>query len=200
MFGLSMVWVREMLWGKKRKEKRNKSRYLLACGPNLLVVPPLFSSLPSTRPPAWQTMRLLWSSDPTTTLAVRTMRPASPMGGGCCSGSSRGDDSLASCAVGDGGGCSSDDNDGAGEGGGLGYVVHHRRQGRGVGARPCGGGSECQEDARHSGGDGTGGEGHDSPPALGASIPATTHPTQWDRIGGIEAPYFPFNTLPIPLS
>jgi hypothetical protein len=36
MFGLSMAWVREMLWGKK------KSRYLLACGLNLLVVPSTF--------------------------------------------------------------------------------------------------------------------------------------------------------------
>jgi hypothetical protein len=62
------------------------------------------------------------------------------------------------------------------EGGGLGYAVHRRRRGRGVGARPRGGGSERQEDARHSGGDDTGGEGHESASALGASIPATTHP------------------------
>ena len=36
------------------------------------------------------------------------------------------------------------------------------------------------------------GEGHESAPMLGASILATTHPSWWDRIGGIEAPYFPF--------
>ena len=45
------------------------------------------------------------------------------------------------------------------EGGGLGDAVHRGRRGRGVGARPRGGGGERQEDARHGGG--AGGEGHD---------------------------------------
>ena len=78
------------------------------------------------------------------------------------------------------------------EGGGLGDAVHREHRGRGVGARPRGGGSERQEDGCHGGGSGTGGEGHESAPALRASLTATTHPSRWDMIGGIETPYFPF--------